>query len=107
MTKKLMLVEQTDVSDLKGNLKVLVDTVGSLHDEIHRKNSHKSVHNTLLTLSEACQYLRISRSTALRWIKLDVLEAEKAGRKYKIRQANLDKVLTKINTNNIKGYEYK
>ncbi len=107
MTKKVMIIEQTEVDDLRNNLQALTDTVEGLQKEIGRKNSRAYARHTLLTLSEACEFLRISRATAFRWINNGTLSPVKAGRKNLFSQAALESVLIRVNTNNVRGYDYK
>jgi excisionase family DNA binding protein len=53
----------------------------------------QNVPPTLLTVREICEMLRISRTTAWRWIEAGVLPARKIGRRVLIPRADVEKML--------------
>jgi excisionase family DNA binding protein len=51
------------------------------------------VNNVVLTTKEACQYLRISRPTYLKYISMGKIKAIKVGKGWKTLKSELDKFL--------------
>lgn len=49
--------------------------------------------NEVLTTQEACNYLRISRPTYLKYIYLGKIKGVKAGRGWKVLKSELDRFL--------------
>lgn len=47
----------------------------------------------LLTIQEVADYLKVSRSTVWRWCNQEKLQAFKAGRGWRVRQSDLEKML--------------
>lgn len=107
MKTNYILLEPSDVSDIKDGLKLLAARVDALHDEAHHKNVRKQAEETLLTLPETCAYLRIGKATAFRWIRQGTLTPVKAGRKNLFAMVDLEKVLTRVNNRAVRGYDYK
>ena len=54
--------------------------------------------DTLLTLEEVAEKLRVARSTVLRYINLRQLEAVRVGGRYRVRQEALDRYIKKNTT---------
>lgn len=54
--------------------------------------------DTLLTLEEVAEKLRVARSTVLRYINLRQLEAVRVGGRYRVRQEALDRYIEKNTT---------
>ena len=53
---------------------------------------HKEVEE-YFTTEEACRYLKVSKSTLLRWKNVEYLKADKVGGILRFRKSELDKVL--------------
>jgi excisionase family DNA binding protein len=51
----------------------------------------QETNNLVLTTKEACQYLRISRPTFMKFIHLGLIRAVKVGTGWKILQSELDR----------------
>lgn len=49
--------------------------------------------NFVLTTQEACQYLRISRPTYLRYLYMGRIKGAKAGKGWKVLKSELDRFL--------------
>jgi len=50
---------------------------------------------TLLTLEEVAEMLRVKRSTVLRYINLGQLEAVRVGGRYRVRLEAIDRYITR------------
>ncbi len=48
----------------------------------------------LLTIQEVADYLRLSKTTVWRWCQSGELRAFKVGRGWRIRQSDVDKMMT-------------
>ena len=44
----------------------------------------------ILTLAEACEYMRVSRATMVKWINEGKIPALQLDRRYRIRKSDLD-----------------
>lgn len=51
---------------------------------------------TILTVEEAAQLLKVSKTTLRRWIKRGKVPVLKMARAYRIKKSDLDKLFTKI-----------
>jgi excisionase family DNA binding protein len=62
--------------------------------------------DTVLTTQEACNYLRISRPTYLKYIYLGRIKGAKAGKGWKVLKSELDRFLKGENGNAYSGNGY-
>ena len=59
--------------------------------------------NGVMTTQEACQYLRISRPTYLKYLYLGRIKGAKAGKGWKVLRSELDRFLKGEISNNMMG----
>jgi excisionase family DNA binding protein len=59
--------------------------------------------DTVLTTQEACDYLRISRPTYLKYIYLGRIKGTKAGKGWKVLKSELDRFLKGENEYSVNG----
>lgn len=95
MSKKIT-INQLDEDELLSKLKsTIVNTI-----IMHARPKPVSK-DPLLTVSEACDYLRISRSTLYRFIALGYIVPLKSGRRSLFRASHIEAILVKQNINTI------
>ena len=107
MKKNYIIIEPSDLSDIRSGLQQINASLEALQVEASSKRIRREDRATMLTMAEATQYLRVSRSTLGRWITLGILEPVKAGRRTLFSLEALEKVLTKVNSGTSRGYDYK
>lgn len=105
MKHEYFILKPAEMADLKEAIGRLTDRVDALHAETRSRRVRKEEQNTMLSLSETSAYLRVSRGTVFRWITNGTLTPVKVGRKNLFALSDLERVLTKVNTNvNARGY---
>lgn len=95
MSKKIT-INQIDEKELLGKLKsTIIDTI-----TMHARPRPAS-RDPLLTVPEACAYLRISRSTLYRFIAMGYIVPLKSGRRSLFRTSHIEAILVKQNINTL------
>ncbi|MEG1464657.1 MAG: helix-turn-helix domain-containing protein [Mucinivorans sp.] len=95
MSKKIT-INQLDEDALLGKLKsTIVDTI-----IMHTRPKPVS-RDPLLTVPEACAYLRISRSTLYRFIAMGYIVPLKSGRRSLFKTSHVEAILIKQNINTL------
>lgn len=64
------------------------------HGDAERKDEHHTPHIEVLTIYEACRFLRISRPTLYRLLQQRLLPGRKAGRSWRILRKSLIEFLS-------------
>jgi len=73
---------------MKNAVNPILQRAGEEHEKIMESESH-----TVLTTREACQYLRISRPTYLKYVYEGKIRAKKVGKGWKVLKSELDRFL--------------